>query len=460
MIRSSCKTRIYWTFFFLVLQLPWLYAVAQNSGTVELEKGRQLILGNQLDQAIELFSELKNKSEDDPRPYFFTGLALIQKGRVAEAASELKQAVEKGPGIPQYVLAYSNVLLSQQKREEAGQKLKTLSDDDSAISNLENPELWLLSNMFYELENYEQSLKVLEAISKRTPEDRKVFLRIGQVRLIQKLPQDALEAFSTALSHLEDKAVAHYGRGLSLWDLGRIEEAREDFQSAVDLKPQERDYIFNLTASLLELGKGSEALEYLKKLEKSGGDLIPIYRVLTNAYQQIGDLEKAEMYSAKFSEIKESDDGLRYMEQAINALGEGQIAKARELFLEVLGDNSESFRAHSYLARIYLSSNQWTNARNHLERLLQLQPDSLETHYLFSDFWYQNERYDQAQYHGERARSIRSDFAPVRNILGNIYAGTGQTSKAIAEYEAAVDLDPENPIYLINLKSTREQIDP
>ena len=148
------------------------------------------------------------------------------------------------------------------------------------------------------------------------------------------------------------------------------------------------------------------------------------------------------------------------MQDAINALNEGQIAKARELFLAVLEDNSESFSAHSYLARIYLSSNQWTNAQKHLERLLQLQPDSLETHYLFSDFWYQREHYDQAQYHGERARSIRSGFAPVRNLLGNIYAGRGQTSKAIEEYEAAVELDPENPIYLINLKSIREPIDP
>lgn len=442
-----------------MLQLPWLCAVAQNSGTIDLEKGRQLILENQLDQAIELFSELKTES-DDPRAYFFTGLALMQKGRLAEAASELKEAVERDPEIPQYVLAYSNVLLSQKKRAEAGRQLEILSRHDSALSTLESPELWLLSNMFYELENYEQSLKVLKTISERTPEDGKVFLRIGQVRLLQELPQDALEAFSTALSRLEEKAVAHYGRGLSLWGLGRIEDAREDFQAAVELKPQERDYIFNLAASLLELKKGSEALEHLKKLEKSGGDLVPVYRALANAYQQIGDLEQAEMYSAKFSGTKESEDELKYMQDAINALNEGQIAKARELFLAVLEDNSESFSAHSYLARIYLSSNQWTNAQKHLERLLQLQPDSLETHYLFSDFWYQREHYDQAQYHGERARSIRSGFAPVRNLLGNIYAGRGQTSKAIEEYEAAVELDPENPIYLINLKSIREPIDP
>jgi tetratricopeptide (TPR) repeat protein len=418
-----------------------------------------MILGNQLDQAIELFSGLKTKSEDDPRPYFFTGLALIQKGRMTEAGSELKQAVERDPRTPQYVLAYANLLLSQKKRAEAGQQLENLSRHDSSISSLETTELWLLSNMFYELEDHLQSIKVLQAISERTPEDGKVFLRIGQVRLLQKLPQDALEAFSTALSRLEEKGVAHYGRGLSLWELDRIEEARGDFQSAVDLKPQERDYLFNLAVSLLELKRGSEALEHLKKLEKSGEGLVPVYRALANAYQQVGDLEQTERYIAKFSKPKESDEKSGYMEEAISALGEGQVAKSRGLFLEVLEDNSDSFRAHSYLARIYLSSQQWASAKKHLERLLQLQPESLETHYLFSDFWYQRGYSAQAQYHGERARSIRSRFAPVRNLLGNIYAGMGQISKAIEEYEAAVEMDPENPMYPINLKSIRQQIE-
>ena len=80
MIRSSYRTSIYWTFSFLVLQLSWLCAVTQNSDTVDLERGRQMILENQLDQAIELFSGLKTKSEDDPRPYFFTVWPLSRRG--------------------------------------------------------------------------------------------------------------------------------------------------------------------------------------------------------------------------------------------------------------------------------------------------------------------------------------------------------------------------------------------
>ena len=45
-----------------------------------------------------------------PSPYFYSGIALAESGRLIEAASELGEAVRLGPAQSEYALSYANVL--------------------------------------------------------------------------------------------------------------------------------------------------------------------------------------------------------------------------------------------------------------------------------------------------------------------------------------------------------------
>jgi serine/threonine-protein kinase len=209
-----------------------------------------------------------------------------------------------------------------------------------------------------------------------------------------------------------------------------------------------------------------------------------------------------EAYWAQFRETKDAAwtekaraanlDALRIdpaqpevrMALAVMYQGLGRIDEAREELRQVLALQPRSDNAHLLLSRIHADKGEWDAAaseasaaialrpnywRNHAQlgdtlmragrldaaiaayrRLTQLQPDSARGYQRLGNAQQAAGRIDDAIDSYQKANDIRESWAAYSN-LGTIHYWRGENGKAIAAYERAIVLDPNQPDLYANL---------
>src|SRR5688572_682536 len=75
-----------------------------------IAQGKLFVKEGRYAEAVALFDQVKQAAADDPRSYFYSGIALIGAGHLHEAVVELRKATEKNAAEPEYALAYAETL--------------------------------------------------------------------------------------------------------------------------------------------------------------------------------------------------------------------------------------------------------------------------------------------------------------------------------------------------------------
>ena len=93
------------------------------------------------------------------------------------------------------------------------------------------------------------------------PDFAEAFNNMGAIFQKQGKAEEAVEAYSAALSIKPDYADAHNNMGVGLQELGQIEEAIEVYKTATSIKPEYAEAFNNMGVAFQELGKLKEAIE-------------------------------------------------------------------------------------------------------------------------------------------------------------------------------------------------------
>jgi tetratricopeptide (TPR) repeat protein len=449
----------------LVLFVFSCAAQADDRQTEErLAEGKKLIAERRFDEAIAAFKRVKQAVPEDPRAYFFSGIALAEAGQLSAAAAELNEAVRLDPAQPEYALSQANVLTRLGQKALAVKALAVF-DNEGYTQRLTAAGLWLLADINYRLGKNQDSLRVLQLLASRTPNDSRIDFHRGQVYKIMGNLDLAQEAFAQSIKSSADNPAAYFELGRILEQRNDMKASKEALLEAVRLDGANPEFLHELGAVCLALGEVDAAIGYLERAEPSGAAFPKIYYALGQAYQRKGDRAKAAKYLTKVQETnlaqrkKEVRD---HGELTLITLGEKQLeqgntAEARALFEEVLQANPDNWHAHEYLARMLLSSGERQRAHPHLLKMEQIDSHSVEGSYLMALYCYQNEEFARAVTYADRARSVQPGYAEVRNLLGNIYLKLAQPEKALEEYRAAVHLAPARSDFRANLENALEK---
>src|SRR5262245_49271929 len=74
-----------------------------------LEEGIKHLANGHLTEALAVFSRFKQNAPLDARPYYYSGVALTEAGRLTAAALELSEAVRLDPQRQEYLIFQANV---------------------------------------------------------------------------------------------------------------------------------------------------------------------------------------------------------------------------------------------------------------------------------------------------------------------------------------------------------------
>ena len=210
-------------------------------------------------------------------------------------------------------------------------------------------------------------------------------------------------------------AEVHMNLGLVYQLQNRYPEAMAEFRSALKLKPSLTGANFFLGVDHCKLGEGAKAVPYLKAAQKAQPNQPEIWLWLATAYEISGDIEAEVSTMRSASEQQPNNiDFLYLLGHAYERLGKQQAA-----LLE--NSSSDSSRKEQFLGESYAASNEWPSAVIHFQNAIAASPNRPGLHV----------------------------------ELGEVLLHAGKVTQASKEFDAELNLNPQNLRALVRRGETQ-----
>ena len=170
-------------------------------------------------------------------------------------------------------------------------------------------------------------------------------------------------------------------------------------------------------------------------------------------------LVEAEKFIAEAKDNQEKSDSLIY--KAVQLLGLGKLAQARDVFLEAAEVNPENFNIYVHLYQAYFEMEDYKQAESSIQKSLELQPNNpdawiryilLEVEKLKKSERVIRDLYAQAEQAVKVKTDIYTSFAGYLEKIGDIEG-------AIKQWEKAMESFPENKeLYEAEIQRLRNKL--
>ncbi len=221
--------------------------------------------------------------------------------------------------------------------------------------------------------------------------------------------EDAIAAYSTAVTLKDDYAEAHSNLALLLAKTGRLDDAIEHYRSAIKFDPNNADLYEDLGAALFKQGQVDNAIEYYRKA-------IEIEPDKATAYDRLG--------TASFR-LNRVSEALQYYSKAIELDPNNPVPQ-------------------NNIGNVLVLQGQFNQALEHYETSLRLKPDDAETLNNIANVLAILGKLPEAAAKYNQALRIAPNDAETYCNLATCLEKQGRTEEAIEACQKALTLDPQN----------------
>lgn len=436
----------------------------KNLTEENLEEGRRLLSEGNFTAAVAAFNRHKQTHPADARAYFHAGLALVEAGRLSDAALELGEALRLDPQRLEYLILQASLFARLKQRTHAERALAMLPQP-GAIERLEAAWLWMFSDVYYRLERFKDALRILDLLGQRNPDDPRLDLNRGQALVLSGEFEHARQAFEKSLTKHPGNPITYFELGSLLYQQSELPAAKSSLLKAVRLDKNNPVYLHKLGTVCLARGEIDEALTHLLRAVALDPAGLQAYFALGQAYQRKGKPQQSLAFRKKYQALsiakqqKEArqEELDRLLARAEHLLDEGKAIEARAALEQLIQTTPDNWTAHAYLAEMFVAAADWQKAWPYLEKMEALEPDSVVGNYLAARHWYLRQEFERAGRYAENVKQSRPAHAELRNLLGQIYLGLGQRERSRREFEEAVRLAPRRADFRANLSKLNNE---
>ena len=487
----------------------------------KLGKKESLVLDKLL-EAEDLCREIIEKDPDFINAYTLLGEIHFSLGLIDDAIINYKHALKLNNSIIRLHIALARLYMNSRKLDLAEKQC------DLVLSEIEpdNYQIRILLSTIYERQGkYEKAVASLKRILEKKPDDiiarthlGLLYLRTskydeafseaekvselspgalppgiyfvkGSVLLQRKDYVNAIALLKEATVRLPKMVEPHYFLALALTAGGRIEAAKSEFKTAINLAPQLIPAKIGLARLLTKDSWQEEAIEICKDILEIEPDNVDAVQILGMAYMRLKDFENAEKQFKKIFELRPStsigDINMAYLSLASGQLSKcirqceaiiktnpeetkaydilglahirrGNFDKGIEQFKKAIEIDPKAITTHLNLAKVYVITGKNKEATKTLEKIITVNPDNLHARIILANLYEKKGNIDEATKLLEKVLEINPDYLPGYS-LANLYFLKGKTDESIDLYNRAIQLDPENAILFISLALSYQQ---
>ena len=178
--------------------------------------------------------------------------------------------------------------------------------------------------------DFERASKLAKEAIAEYPDHLLAWYLLGQAAMGRSAWDEAANAFANVTKRYPKSFAAHRDLGLALSSLGRVEEAKAAFETALSLRPDNDDTRVRMALMLYEKGHKDAALPILEKLASGASGTPEVYLLLARAYYERNDLPASEKAFAKAVTLR--DDGKTWFNLGVVRLRLSDFTGAQAAF--------------------------------------------------------------------------------------------------------------------------------
>ena len=297
----------------------------------------------------------------------------------------------------------------------------------------------------------------LETEAKET-NDGKLWMILGMVQMQRSQDTLAVASLEKAQDLLPEEPLASYYMGKSLVLLGEIDRAVEAMRTAIERKPPRADMLAvfqDLGRILQRTGRTEDAVDVWKELEALFPNDTQVQEEIARILAEEGALEAAIERYDKLA--KNTDDRFRRVEIAIrSAQLKAQLGQT-DLSLREFEDLLAKVNPDSWLYRdirhrieeVFWASGDVDGLVNYYTSWVEEHPDDVDAMMRSAHFLSLQHRLPEAENWFRKAIEKAPSQAEPRLALVEALVTNDNYTKAAEEMKQLVDLQPDNPDYVI-----------
>jgi len=377
-----------------------------------LLRGRLYLMGNDPASALDRFNLVTRESPRNAKGYYFRALAQIKQGKNKIAEADLLKAIELDPRLYEARLILAESYLRDRNKDLARQQI--------------------------------------EAALRSAPEDRRVLMLQGNLKILEGDFKGAENAFNKVARRNPEFAPVHVQLGLLYNLLKRKNDALNSFQKASELNPMRTDALGFMAAIYLADKKFDEALQvcekHKEKVQENPSSLASIEYLEGNIFLAKGDTRKAK---ERFKNAIDMDPNIlpSYVALAKVYVSEKKYDEALAEYKNALLKNPKYFPGHMAIGTIYDVKGEGEKAESHYRKALAIKGDFAPAANNLA--WNLAERggnVDEALTFARIAKEHMPNSAAVMDTLGWLYYLKGTYLNAIAEFQDSLARDPNSSV--------------
>lgn len=299
-------------------------------------------------------------------------------------------------------------------------------------------------------------------------------------------PGSSADYLKQALSLSPDDPVLLYESAVTLIDLGKIDNAiellthastidkinaeiwfalgncyrlksqfiraAENYTEALRIRPDFWAARFNFANSLRELGQPDIALQEFEKIIISCPNMTEAHTNMALILSAQGRDAEAITHALVAVDIRHSMESLTFLAELY--LKTNEFDQACHYFNEALKLNPNHAETLAGLGDTYSGKEDLSSARNFYCKALRIRPDFARVHYNLGNVMRAWNQVDEAVICFKNALKFKPDFLLAMINLGETYQVCGDIEKACEQFRSALRTDPMNPVAYSNLLLT------
>ena len=380
--------------------------------------------------------------------YISIGNILQTTGDLENAYNSYMQAMEIFPTYKYNYVNIANVLAAQGKYTQAIEYYNLfLNEYPNQISAKEN-----LANAYLYTGKFNLACKNYAAAYKANPENFREHANYGFALFEEKQYSPAVEMFKLSLIDNPDNMKVRANLAVSYHSIGKFELAKQQFEQIFKLKPDLtslRIYYANL---LSDMQLYDEAIEEYSKYIKAFPNDADAYKLLALVYKNQGKDELA-ISNLLTSLTKNNKDIEVKKELALQYHKKDDYLTAIKYYDEILADVPDNYDVKANKALALHALKKYDDAIKIYEELLmskeneRLSKNLVSAYISKGDYLLTKDKYRESIQPFEQAIIKDSNQSYAYYGLAKAYEMLHENDLAVANYEKALEIDPDNTLY-------------
>ena len=250
-------------------------------------------------------------------------------------------------------------------------------------------------------------------------------------------PQTPLRRAEEAVRQAPGSAEAHARLGMAYQDVGKLPEAVQALEKALQLDPRLPRVGILLAFSYLPLGKYREAVPYLEQALEKEEDVamrVTAGERLVECYFALGEEENGLIVVQKLRRLAPDDPDVLYTASKVYTnLWNGAVER-------LLEKAPGSYRLHQVLAEVYETQEKYADAAKEYREILRLEPRLPGAHYRLGRMLQRTDNAAEAL--AEFQTELKTNPADVPTLveIGEIELKAGRSEPASRYFSRAVEV--------------------